>query len=138
MQYFYHKALEVDPSGTVKVDDFRYPGPKPQSRETAIVMLADGVEASTRSLRRPTPSRIREMTRKIFDRKLAEGELEECGLSLRDLAKIRESFIPILVGIHHHRVAYPGQREHEERKEKERVESRSRSRKSGTSVASGA
>jgi putative nucleotidyltransferase with HDIG domain len=136
MQYFYHKALETE-SGTVKVDDFRYPGPKPQTKETAIVMLADGVEASTRSLRRPTPSRVREMVRKIIDRKMGEGELDESGLSLRDLARIREAFIPILVGIHHQRVAYPGQERHEAKKEKESVEARSRHRRSGSSVASG-
>jgi len=138
MQYFYKKALEGEDDETVKVDDFRYPGPKPQTRETAIVMLADGVEASTRSLRRVTPSRVREMVRKIFDRRLDAGELEECGLSLSDLAKIREAFVPILVGIHHQRVAYPGQRAHEEKKEKESVEARSRARRSGSAVGSGA
>lgn len=138
MQYFYKKALEGDESGTVKVDDFRYPGPKPQTRETAIVMLADGVEASTRSLRRPTASRIREMVRKIIDRRLADGELDECGLSLSDLARVRESFIPTLVGIHHQRVAYPGQREHEDQKEKESREARSRGRRGTPSVASNA
>ncbi len=136
MQYFYHKALESDDGGTVNVDDFRYPGPKPQTRESAIVMLADGVEASTRSLRRPTASRIREMVRKIFDRKMAEGQLDESGLSLSELATAREAFIPILLGIHHHRVAYPGQREHEEKKEKESVEARSGGRRGSSSVAS--
>jgi putative nucleotidyltransferase with HDIG domain len=137
MQYFYKKALERDDGRTVNVDDFRYPGPRPQSRETAIVMLADGVEASTRSLRRMTPSRIREMVRKIIERRLADGELDECGLSLSDLAKIREAFVPILVGIHHERVAYPGQREHEERKERESGEARARNRRGGSTLATG-
>ncbi len=137
MQYFYKKALEADDGGTIKVDDFRYPGPKPQTRETAILMLADGCEASVRSLRRPTASRIREMVRKIFDAKMAEGELEECGLTLRELATVREAFIPVLVSLHHQRVAYPGQREHEARKEKESREARARGRRGGGSVVSG-
>ncbi|RKZ12398.1 hypothetical protein DRQ53_14850, partial [bacterium] len=137
MQYFYRKALEADSEGTVLVDDFRYPGPRPRSRETAIMMLADGCEASVRSLRRPTVSRVREMVRKIFDGKTAEGELDECALTLQELAKIRDAFIPILVGIHHQRVSYPGQREHEAQKEQESREARARARRSGPAVVSG-
>ncbi|HKK70511.1 MAG TPA: HDIG domain-containing protein [Candidatus Krumholzibacteria bacterium] len=136
MQFFYKKALEREDGGAIKVDDFRYPGPKPQTRETAILMLADGCEASVRSLRRPTASRVREMVRKIFDQKLAEGELDECGLTVSELAGVRNAFIPILVGIHHQRVAYPGQREHEEKKEQESREARSRSRRGAAPVAS--
>jgi putative nucleotidyltransferase with HDIG domain len=137
MQYFYRKALESESDRAVLVDDFRYPGPRPRSKETAILMLADGCEASVRSLRRPTMSRVREMVRKIFDGKMAEGELDECGLTLQELAKIREAFIPILVGIHHQRVSYPGQREHEARKEKESREARARARRSGSPVVPG-
>jgi putative nucleotidyltransferase with HDIG domain len=138
MQYFYQKALERDDGGAVSVDDFRYPGPRPRCRETAIVMLADGVEAATRSLRRPTPSRIREMTRKVFERRMAEGELDECGLTLADLAKVREAFIPILVSIHHERVAYPGQSAHEDQKEQEGLDARARARRKGAGLAPGA
>jgi putative nucleotidyltransferase with HDIG domain len=137
MQYFYKKALESETDGTVLVDDFRYPGPRPRSKETAILMLADGCEASVRSLRRPTMSRVREMVRKIFDGKTADGELDECGLTLQELAKIREAFIPILVGIHHQRVSYPGQREHEARKEQESREARARARRSGSAMVPG-
>jgi len=128
MQFFYKKALDSDEGDAVKVDDFRYPGPRPHSRETAVLMLADGAEASVRSLRRPTASRVREMVRKIMDTKMSEGELDDSGLTLRDVAQIREAFVPVLVGIHHHRVAYPGQREHEEKKEKESREARARAR----------
>jgi len=135
MRYFYHKALEADQGAVVKVDDFRYPGPKPRSKETAIVMLADGVEAGTRSLRRPTPSRIREMVRSVIEHKMEEGELDDCGLTMRDLAAIREAFIPILVGIHHQRVA-SGQKEHEDKKEKESLETRTQRRRGSDSVAS--
>ncbi len=110
MEYFYRKALEADGNETVKVDDFRYPGPKPGSRETAVLMLADAAEAATRSLARPTPSRIREMVKQIIDKRMLSGELDESGLTLSDLARIRESFIPLLTGIHHARIAYPGQR----------------------------
>jgi putative nucleotidyltransferase with HDIG domain len=111
MEYFYHKALEAEENETVKVDDFRYPGPKPRSRETAILMLADAVEAATRSLAKPTPSRIREVTKQIIDKRMLSGEMDESGLTLSDLARIRESFIPLLTGIHHARIVYPGQRE---------------------------
>jgi len=110
MEYFYHKALEGEGNETVKVDDFRYPGPKPQRRETAVLMLADAVEAATRSLVKPTPSRIKDITKQICDRRMLSGELDECNLTLRDLARIREAFIPLLTGIHHARIAYPGQR----------------------------
>ena len=111
MEYFYHKALNSEDSSPVKVDDFRYPGPKPHSRETAILMLADAVEAATRSLAKPTPSRIREITKQIIDKRMLSGELDNSGLTLSDLARIREAFIPLLTGIHHARIVYPGQKD---------------------------
>lgn len=111
IEFFYHKALAGESNAPVKVDDFRYPGPKPRSRETAILMLADAVEAATRSLGKPTPSRIREVTKQIFDKRMLSGELDESGVTLSDLAKIRESFIPLLTGIHHSRIVYPGQKD---------------------------
>jgi putative nucleotidyltransferase with HDIG domain len=110
MEYFYHKALESHSNETVKVDDFRYPGPKPRSRETAILMLADAIEAATRALGKPTPSRIREVTKQIIDKRMLSGELDDSGLTLSDLARIREAFIPLLTGIHHARIVYPGQK----------------------------
>jgi putative nucleotidyltransferase with HDIG domain len=111
MEYFYHKALEGEANETVKVDDYRYPGPKPQRRETAILMLADAVEAASRSLAKPTPARIKEVTKQVCDKRMLSGELDECNLTLADLARIREAFIPLLTGIHHARIVYPGQRE---------------------------
>jgi len=122
MEYFYHKALESDSNETVKVDDFRYPGPKPRRRETAILMLADAVEAATRSLAKPTPSRIKEITKQICDKRMLSGELDESNLTLSDVARIREAFIPLLTGIHHARIAYPGQRVREEEKRETRSE----------------
>ena len=114
MEYFYHKALEGEGNETVKVDDFRYPGPKPRRRETAVLMLADAVEAATRSLAKPTPSRIKEITKQVCDKRMLSGELDESQLTLSDVARIREAFIPLLTGIHHARIAYPGQREKED------------------------
>ncbi len=111
MEYFYHKALESEGNETVKVDDFRYPGPKPQTRETALLMLADAVEAATRSLSKPTPSRIREITKQVIDKRMLSGQLDESGLTLSDLARTREAFIPLLTGIHHARIVYPGQKD---------------------------
>jgi len=128
MEFFYHKALEAGENETVKVDDFRYPGPKPRSRETAILMLADAVEAATRSLAKPTPSRIREVTKQILDKRMLSGELDESNLTLSDLARIREAFIPLLTGIHHARIVYPGQRE----READRVPERKGDRKART------
>jgi len=120
MEYFYHKALEGDGNETVKVDDFRYPGPKPQSRETAILMVADAVEAATRSLAKPTPSRIKEITKQIMDKRMLSGELDESNLSLSDIARIREAFVPLLTGIHHARIVYPGQTDKTQDKATER------------------
>lgn len=114
MKFFYHKALQNEGNETVKVDDFRYPGPKPQSRETAILMLADAVEAATRSLAKPTPGRIREVVKQVADERMLCGELDHCGLTLKDITAVREAFVPLLAGIHHARIPYPGQREHAE------------------------
>ena len=105
MAFFYAKALEQDP--TTPDHDYRYPGPKPQSKETAVVMMADSIEGASRSLSSPTPARLRGLVNKIVDQRLHEGQLDECGLSLADLAKIREAYLQVLTGIFHVRVAYP-------------------------------
>ncbi|MBI5836265.1 MAG: HDIG domain-containing protein [Candidatus Eisenbacteria bacterium] len=105
MAFFYHKALEQE--GSADEHLFRYPGPRPRSRETAIVMLADGVEAASRSLVEPTPSRIRGVVTRILDERARDGQLDDCGLTFRDLAQVREAFIPILTAVHHPRISYP-------------------------------
>jgi len=105
MAFFYAKALEQD--ATTPDHDYRYPGPRPQSKETAIVMLADSIEGASRSLQGPTPARLRGLVNKIVDQRLHEGQLDECGLSLADVARIREAFLQVLTGIFHVRVAYP-------------------------------
>ncbi|MBA3532308.1 MAG: HDIG domain-containing protein [Ardenticatenales bacterium] len=110
--WFYHKACEQ--SGETKIDSapFRYPGPKPQSRETAILMLADTVEATSRAIKPAGAVEVDELIRKIIVTKLGDGQLDECSLSLRDLDKIRQAFLDVLQGIYHPRLVYP-----EERKE---------------------
>jgi putative nucleotidyltransferase with HDIG domain len=107
MKFFYHRATggAGDPS---LEPQFRYAGPKPQTREAAILMLADGVEAASRSLEKPTPQRIAEFVQRMVDDKLADGQLDECDLTLRDLRTIQDVFTRTLSGTLHARIAYPG------------------------------
>lgn len=106
--YFYRKALDqAAPGEKVNPDDFRYPGPKPQSRETAVGMLADSVEAASRSLKEFNPAAILTLVRKIINDKFIDGQLDECDLTLKDLHKIQESFVQNLMAIYHTRVSYP-------------------------------
>jgi putative nucleotidyltransferase with HDIG domain len=105
MAFFYHKALELDDNA--RRADYSYPGPRPRSKETAILMLADGVEGASRALAEPTPSRIRGLVQRIIDERVRDGQLDDCGLTLQELAKIRESFIPVLTAIFHVRAPYP-------------------------------
>jgi putative nucleotidyltransferase with HDIG domain len=114
MAYFYQKALETDSHSSLKKDDFRYPGPRPRTKESGLLMLADTVEAAVRSLKTPTPAHIRNMVNKLIDSRAQEGELDNSGLTLNDLHRIKEKFISILTGIYHKRIAYPGQEEEEE------------------------
>jgi len=105
MGYFHGKALEA--SEEADADRYRYPGPKPQSREAAIVMLADGVEASVRSLPQKEDAEIREMVDRIVDGRLADGQLDDSNLTLRDVERIRGSFVEQLLGMYHQRISYP-------------------------------
>jgi len=107
MSFFYDKAQRLNPDQDVSDQDFRYPGPRPQSRETAIVMLADSVEAAARSLDNPTASRLRGLIRSIVRAKFDESELDECDLTMKDLHAIAESFEPTLLGVFHPRLEYP-------------------------------
>ncbi|MFQ5822725.1 MAG: HD family phosphohydrolase [bacterium] len=106
---FYKKALEMNEGIEVNEANFRYPGPKPKTKETGIVMLADGVEAASRTLQDPTVSRIRSMVHAIIQERLADAELNESPLTLRDLNLIQESFVTHLTGIFHGRIEYPEQ-----------------------------
>lgn len=106
--YFYRRALEsLEDDNGVKEEGFRYPGPKPSSKETAIVLLADSVEAATRALKEPSPAKITELVHKVINNKFIDGQLDECDLTLKDLEKISAVFIRILGGIYHSRISYP-------------------------------
>jgi putative nucleotidyltransferase with HDIG domain len=106
VSYFYHRARE---QGEVEEKDFRYAGPVPQTKEAAIVMLADAVEAAVRSLSQPTPTRIDSMVRKIIKDRLNDGQLDECDITLRELDQLGTAFVQILSGIFHKRIQYPDQ-----------------------------
>lgn len=108
--YFYNKAKEQEDPDVHFVDekDFRYPGPKPQTKEAGLVMLADAVEAATRTLQEPTPARIKATVKRLIGEIFEDGQLEECELTLKDLNGIANSFVHILIGIYHARIDYPG------------------------------
>ncbi|MCE3010427.1 MAG: HDIG domain-containing protein [Proteobacteria bacterium] len=109
ISYFYNKAIDIkaEDEPDVSEEEFRYPGPKPQFREAALCMLADSIEAASRSLDEPTPVRLQNIVRNITQRKFMEGQLDECSLTLKDLSKVEESFTRILLGIYHQRIDYP-------------------------------
>lgn len=104
LTYFWHKAEQTQER---EISDFRYPGPRPQSKETAVVMLADSVEAASRTLPEPTAEKIRATVRRVVDMKLAEHQLEEADLTFHDLAVVEERFVTVLTGMHHQRIDYP-------------------------------
>jgi putative nucleotidyltransferase with HDIG domain len=108
VSYFYEKArTEEGDMDTTHDYIYRYPGPKPQTKETGIVMLADAVEAATRSIEEPTPAKLETQINEIIRARFLDGELDDCSLTLSDLIKIKQSFLKTLVGIHHHRIKYP-------------------------------
>ncbi|MBF0203317.1 MAG: HDIG domain-containing protein [Desulfamplus sp.] len=106
IRYFYNKSVKIHGFDAVKESDFRYPGPKPQTRESAIVMLADVVEAALRTLERPTSSRIQGRVQELINAIFLDGQLEECELTLKDLHQIATSFTKILTGLYHQRIEY--------------------------------
>ena len=111
ISFFYDKALKAAArrpgKETINEEDFRYPGPKPQTKEAGIVMLADSVEASTRAIDEMTPQKLEYTIENMIKHRFVEGQLDECELTLRDLTKITEAFSKILPGIHHQRIKYP-------------------------------
>lgn len=106
LKYFYHKALENDKKG-VNEHEFRYPGPKVQTREAAVIEVADSVEAATRSLNKPTPEKIESLVRKIITDRLEDGQFNECHLTLKELDTVAKSICETLKGIFHSRIEYP-------------------------------
>jgi len=116
VEYFYNRALkQAENSSDINESDFRYPGPKPKTKETGIVMICESIEAATRSIKKPTVANIKKIVNQIIDNRLKEKQLDECPLTFSDLGKIKgdikENYgiLPILKGIHHLRIEYPGQ-----------------------------
>jgi len=106
--YFYLRALEnQQENAEVEEEGYRYPGPKPKSKETAIVLLADSVEAAVRSVKEPSAKDIEEIVHKVINNKFIDGQLDECDLKLKDLEKIAAVFTKLLCGIYHNRATYP-------------------------------
>jgi putative nucleotidyltransferase with HDIG domain len=114
VEYFYREAArrcDGNPdAATVQESAFRYPGPKPQTKEAGILMVADAVESASRTLSEPTPARIDGLVNELVQKRLDDGQFDECGLTLREIAEIRDSLIKSLIGIYHGRVKYPEQR----------------------------
>ncbi|KXG75876.1 HD family phosphohydrolase [Thermotalea metallivorans] len=107
VKYFYHKALNNDENNPIEEANYRYDGIKPQSKEAAIVMLADSVEAAVRSMPEHSSDKISKLIDKIIEDKLKDGQLDECDLTLKDLEKISHAFRRVLAGIFHERIEYP-------------------------------
>ena len=106
--FFYRRALEqVEDESLLKEEQYRYPGPRPRTRETAAGMLADSVEAACRALPQRTPAKLMGAVRRIINNKFIDGQLDECDLTLRDLERIADAFVRVLSGIYHSRVPYP-------------------------------
>ncbi|MDD5362895.1 MAG: HDIG domain-containing protein [Ignavibacteria bacterium] len=116
VSFFYNKAKNIADENKEDVLDYiyRYPGPKPQNRETAIVMLADTVEASTKAIEDPTPKKLEDKIDEIIKKRFIEGELDDCDLTLKDLTQIKKSFLKILIGIYHQRIKYPEEKPEDE------------------------
>lgn len=111
--YFYNKAKEIHGKENVDINDFRYPGPKPNTKETTLVMLADACESTVRSMEEPDPQKVENVINKLFALRIEDGQLDEAPITLGDLEKIKESFLNVLLGQHHRRIRYPKQDEME-------------------------
>ncbi len=107
ISFFYQQALENSDREKVSADKFRYEGPKPRSKEAAIIMLADAVEAGVRSLSKPSSNRVETMIRRMIKEKLDDGQLDQADLTLKEIDQIADSFIYIMSGIYHSRIEYP-------------------------------
>lgn len=106
VKFFYHRAMETSEE-SIDEQDFRYPGPKPQSKEVAVVSLADATEAAVRSLSKPTPGKIEALVKKIIKDRLTSGELDQSELTFQDLDRIANAFVKVIIGMFHARIEYP-------------------------------
>lgn len=111
VSFFYEKEVEAKGKDEVDIEKYRYPGPKPNTKETALLMLADASESAVRAMTEPTPEKIENVVTNIINSRLKDGQLEESPLTFSDLTKIKHSFCTTLVGLHHKRIRYPKQDE---------------------------
>jgi len=107
IRYFLEKARADESVSDLDPNDFAYPGPKPQTKETGVAMLGDAVESASRTLSEPTPERIRALIDRLVQDRVDHGELDECGLTFRDLGIVKQEFAHVLTGLYHHRIDYP-------------------------------
>jgi hypothetical protein len=105
--FFFERARERAPDAELDPADFAYPGPRPKTKETVILMLADSVESATKVLPDPTPERIRALVDRIVETKMNLGQLDEAPLTFDELRRIKEQFAVVLNGMYHHRIDYP-------------------------------
>jgi putative nucleotidyltransferase with HDIG domain len=105
--FFYSRAQEQLGEGNVDEAEYRYPGPKPQSKETAVAMMADSIESATRVLQEPTPERVRDLVEGIIESKQQDGQLDQAPLTMREITVLKDTFVKVLSGIYHHRIDYP-------------------------------
>jgi membrane-associated HD superfamily phosphohydrolase len=113
VEYFYRaatKQADADHRTDAEESHFRYPGPKPQSKEAAVLMIADACEGASRSLSEPTPKRLERLVQDIAMKRLLDGQFDECGLTLTELAMVQDSLTKSLIAVYHGRVKYPDQR----------------------------
>jgi cyclic-di-AMP phosphodiesterase PgpH len=117
VEYFFHAAREraADEGEEVAEFSYRYPGPKPRTREAAILLICDGIESATRAMSDPTPSRIEALVRRMSRARLQDGQLDDSDLTFRELRTIEDAIIKSLCAIYHSRIAYPGGREEREK-----------------------
>jgi hypothetical protein len=111
MKFFYEKAKKLYPDKVINEEDFRYNGPKPNTKETAILMLADACESTTRSLKEKNEEIIRNVVENIFKLRIDDGQLDESPLTFSEIKIVKEVFISCLVGQNHKRIEYPQQKE---------------------------
>ena len=108
LAYFYNKAKEIDPN--VQEEEFRYSGPRPQTKESAVILLADSIEAAVRSLDVKDPIKVEEMVRKIVNAKIADNQLSDANITFKEIEIIINSFLKTFGAIYHERIKYPGQK----------------------------
>jgi hypothetical protein len=119
IRYFFEKAKEDETlKGMLNEEQFRYEGPLPSTKETGILLLADGIEAASRAMKNPTYSKLESLVSRMVDDRVSEGQLSHCPLTFRDLQIIKETFLNILVGVYHSRIEYP----EDQKREKEEAE----------------